>query len=308
MILGMSMANKLPGLVPCAEKQMAYEDRIALIEKSRQLVRELKKKTQISFRIGISAIAPLEEARVSYKEAVGALIMTTGSVAHVDDLPIGCTHEEIYPLDLEKKLFAEVKCGDAAHAVATAESYFDVIEERYGDYLMNIRLKVLEFVLYAEYLAYNSGGMTYEFRDRVDYLPVVMAAEDASFLRKWFADKIGEACRNIGTKAAEKSLGAVEAAKAYIRKNYSKDISLDEVSQEVNISPYYFSKIFKEEVGEGFVEYLTGLRMEKARELLTTTEYSMKEICSMVGYADPNYFSRIFKKNTGVTPTEYKQI
>lgn len=307
-ILGMSMANKLPGLVPCAEKQMAYEDRIALIDKSRQLVRELKKKTQISFRIGISAIAPLEEARVSYKEAVGALIMTTGSVAHVDDLPIGCTHEEIYPLDLEKKLFAEVKCGDAAHAVATAESYFDVIEERYGDYLMNIRLKVLEFVLYAEYLAYNSGGMTYEFRDRADYLPVVMAAEDASFLRKWFADKIGEACRNIGTKAAEKSLGAVEAAKAYIRKNYSKDISLDEVSQEVNISPYYFSKIFKEEVGEGFVEYLTGLRMEKARELLTTTEYSMKEICSMVGYADPNYFSRIFKKNTGVTPTEYKQI
>ena len=55
------------------------------------------------------------------------------------------------------------------------------------------------------------------------------------------------------------------------------------------------------------MEYLTGLRMDKAKELLTSTEYSMKEICSMVGYADPNYFSRIFKKNTGVTPTEYKQ-
>lgn len=306
-VLGMSMSNKLPGLVPCSEKQMSYEERIALIEKSRELVRELKKRTQIRFRIGISAIAPLEEARESYKEAVNALIMTTGSVAHVDDLPIGCTHEETYPLDLEKKLFTEVKNGDVAHATATAESYFDVIEERYGDYLMNIRLKVLEFVLYAEYLAYNSGGMTYEFRDRADYLPAVMGMEKTASLRKWFADKIGEACRNIGTKAAEKSLGAVEAAKAYIRSNYSKDISLDEVSQEVNISPYYFSKVFKEEVGEGFVEYLTGLRMDKAKELLTSTEYSMKEICSMVGYADPNYFSRIFKKNTGVTPTEYKQ-
>lgn len=306
-ILGMSMSNKLPGLVPCKEKQMAYEERIALIERSRELVRELKKRTQISFRIGISAIAPLEEARDSYKEAINALIMTTGSVAHVDDLPIGCAHEETYPLDLEKKLFAEVKNGEAAHAVATAESYFDVIEERYGDYLMNIRLKALEFVLYAEHLAYNSGGMRYEFRDRADYLPAVMEMTDSAALRKWFADKIGEACRSIGTKASEKSLGAVEAAKAYIRSNYSRDISLDEVSQAVNISPYYFSKIFKEDVGEGFVEYLTGLRMDKARELLNTTEHSMKEICSMVGYADPNYFSRIFKKNVGVTPTEYKQ-
>ena len=70
MILGMSMANKLPGLVPCEETQMSYEERIALIEKSRELVRELKRRTQISFRIGISAIAPLEEARVAYKEAI----------------------------------------------------------------------------------------------------------------------------------------------------------------------------------------------------------------------------------------------
>ena len=173
-ILGMSMANKLPGLVPCEETQMSYEERIALIEKSRELVRELKKRTQISFRIGISAIAPLEEAREAYKEATNALIMTNGSVAHVDDLPIGCAHEEAYPVDLEKKLFAEVKSGDAEHAVATAETYFDLIAQMHGDYLMNIRLKVLEFVLYAEYIAYNSGGMTYEFRDRADYLPTVM--------------------------------------------------------------------------------------------------------------------------------------
>ncbi len=307
-ILGMSMANKMPGLVPCEEKQMSYEERIALIEKSREIVRELKKRTNISFRIGISAVAPLEEAREAYKEAINALIMTTGSVAHVDDLPIGCAHEEAYPVDLEKKLFAEVRNGEADHAVATAETYFDLVAEQYGEYLMNIRLKVLEFVLYAENIAYNSGGMTYEFRDRADYLPTIMEMQELSDFRRWFADKIGEACRNVSTKASEKSLGAVETARAYIQNNYSRDISLDEVSQAVNISPYYFSKIFKEDVGEGFVEYLTKIRMDKAKELLTTTECSMKEICSMVGYADPNYFSRSFKKNVGVTPTEYKQL
>ena len=82
---------------------------------------------------------------------------------------------------------------------------------------------------------------------------------------------------------------------------------LDDVSRAVNISPYYFSKIFKENTGENFIEYLTNIRIDKAKELLGTTEYSMKEICSMVGYSDPNYFSRSFKKNVGVTPTEYKE-
>lgn len=307
-ILGTAMANKLAGMVPCREKQMAYDERISLIERSREIVRELRRRTQISFRIGISAIAPLEDARDSYKEAINALTMTTGSVAHVDDLPIGCDYEETYPIDLEKKLFAEVKNGDADHAVATAETYFDLVARLHGDYLMNIRLKVLEFVLFAEHYAYESGGMTYEFRSRADYLPAIMGMEDMDSIKQWFLDKIGTAGRNISTKASEKSLGAVEEAKAYIQNHYSRDISLDEVSQRVNISPYYFSKIFKEDVGEGFVEYLTKIRMDKAKELLTTTEYSMKEICSMVGYADPNYFSRSFKKNVGVTPTEYKQL
>ena len=79
------------------------------------------------------------------------------------------------------------------------------------------------------------------------------------------------------------------------------------MSREVNISPYYFSKLFKEETGENFIEYVTAARMERAKELLDSTDKSMKEICVEIGYADPNYFSRSFKKNIGVTPTEYKE-
>ena len=74
-------------------------------------------------------------------------------------------------------------------------------------------------------------------------------------------------------------------SKEYIRNNFNKDISLDEVSRVANISPYYFSKIFKEGTGQNFIEYLTGIRMEKAKELLSTTEYSMNkdDICKKTG-------------------------
>ncbi len=65
---------------------------------------------------------------------------------------------------------------------------------------MNMRLKVLEFVLYAEHLAYTSGGMTYEFRARADYLPTVMTLEDIPSLRGWFIEKITAATHNVSTK------------------------------------------------------------------------------------------------------------
>lgn len=149
--------------------------------------------------------------------------------------------------------------------------------------------------------------MTYQFGARADYLPVIMELPDIDGLKRWFVEKMAGACRNVATKREEKTSSVVEKAKQYIAGRYNKDMSLDDVSREVNISPYYFSKIFKEETGENFIEYLTSIRMEKAKTLLKDTEYSMKEICSLVGYSDPNYFSRSFKKNVGVTPTEYKE-
>ena len=68
-----------------------------------------------------------------------------------------------------------------------------------------------------------------------------------------------------------------------------------------------FSKLFKEATGENFIEYLTNIRIEKAKDLLLNSDIAMKELCSMCGYQDPNYFSRTFKKNVGLTPTEYKE-
>ena len=305
-IVGAVMANKIAVMVPCTQAVMDYNKRIELIEKSREIVRNLRKKTDSHFRIGIGSVKRMREVKNSYEEALAALIRTTGSVAHADDLPMCREYGGDYPIDLEKRLFEEVKNAEPNRAMMTAGEFFDWMTGRNPEDLMDIRLKVLEFTLRAEHIAGENGGMIYEFNARSDYLPTVMNAADMLTLKEWFVAKIGEACQNILYKASEKSIGLIKTAKDYILSNYSKDISLDDVSRQVNISPYYFSKIFKEETGEGFVEYLTRIRMEKAKELLATTEYSMKEICSMVGYADPNYFSRSFKKNVGVTPTEYK--
>lgn len=306
-IVGTVISNKIAVVVPYEHEKMEYNERIELIDKARELVRNLKKRTENSFRIGISGVKELGELRESYNEALHALVNTTSSVAHADDLPIRCEYGGNYPIHLEKRIFARVETGELEEAIEAGNEFFDWMVDNNPDNMMDIRLKSLEFVLWSERIAYESGGMTYQLDARQDYLPTVMSINDFNTLKKWFLDKISVACQNIMHKKSERSTSIIESAKEYIRLNYNKDISLDEISRRVNISPYYFSKIFKDDTKEGFVEYLTNVRIEKAKELLLESDYSMKEICSMVGYADPNYFSRSFKKNVGVTPTEYRE-
>ncbi len=94
----------------------------------------------------------------------------------------------------------------------------------------------------------------------------------------------------------------------FIDKHYPDEtISLDRVAREVNISPNYFSAMFSQEVGQTFVEYLTGKRISEAKRMLRQTDKRSSEIAFAVGYKDPHYFSFVFKKVSGCTPSEYRR-
>lgn len=306
-VMGNAMANKIAVLVPYGQKEMDYNERISLIERSRELVRRMRQHVDIRFRIGIGGVGRLDEMSRSYEDALRALSLETSSVVHSDDMQLHCAYDDDYPVELEKRLFEQVEQGDVNGAMVSARSFFSWMRENNSSDLMDIRLKVLEFVLWAEKLGFSKGGRVYHFSDRKDYLPEIMGKSDLTELENWFLNKITDVCQLIIGNQQNKAQGTIEQAVNYIRSNYQKDISLVDVSRQVNASPYYFSKIFKEATGENFIEYLTNLRMVKAKELLTQTDCSIKEICVKVGYSEPNYFSRSFKKNVGVTPTEYKE-
>lgn len=302
--VGSIMGNKIAVLVPFSKAGLEYGERVEIIEKARDLAHKLKSKTDITFRVGIGKVGPLEDMEASYRDAVKSLVITTNTVAHADDLPIGCAYSDNYPIDLEKKLFEEIEKGRTDSALSVASDYFEVLKDKD---IMDVRLKTLEFALRAEHISYESGGLTYNLSDRRDYLPTVNAMETIDEMLDWLKDRIVFACTNISKQCSDQFDDAISAAKAYIEENYVKNITLEDVSQAVNISSYYLSRVFKEGTGSNFIDYLTMLRIEKAKDLLSKTQYSMKEICVMSGYSDPNYFSKTFKKNVGVTPTEYRE-
>ena len=99
----------------------------------------------------------------------------------------------------------------------------------------------------------------------------------------------------------------IKEAVSYINEHYSDDeLSLNTLAARVNFSPNHLSAIFKQETGQPFIKYLTDFRMDAAKELLSSTSKKSNEIGVLVGYKDPHYFSYLFKKTQGVTPTQYR--
>jgi two-component system response regulator YesN len=306
-IIGAVMANKVIVMVPDQPDTIEYEERIQAISQARKLLHSLENQIDAKFRIGIGRASRIDELNQSYQEAYRALQEGEGRVVHVGDMPLRGEYEGEYPVDNEQLIFQLVIKGDQEGAREQASIFFDWMVDNYPDYMDSLRLKVLELIMRAEKDAFWNGGINYGFLYRKDYFSEVQNTGSFDELRSWWLNKITDITRHMANRKKTQSENIVSKATHYLEEHYRRDISLDEVSREVNINPYYFSKRFKEETGVNFIDYLTGIRIKKAKELLADPALSIKEICTMSGYSDPNYFSRIFKKVENITPSDYRE-
>ena len=99
----------------------------------------------------------------------------------------------------------------------------------------------------------------------------------------------------------------IKYLREYVENNYTFDISMQEVAEDLGYSDAYFSKLFKQYFNQNFTAYLTEYRIKKAKELLTDTNNSIKDISRMVGYEDSNYFAKIFKRIVGEIPSKFRE-
>lgn len=100
---------------------------------------------------------------------------------------------------------------------------------------------------------------------------------------------------------------AIRIVKRYIAEHYQEEISLSTAAYTVNISPVYLSRLFKKEEGINFLDYLNQYRIDVAKKLLQDVQYNVLEAAEMAGFKNTRYFSKIFKKNVGITPSEYRK-
>ncbi len=109
------------------------------------------------------------------------------------------------------------------------------------------------------------------------------------------------------SESQEEEEKTIHGLTRYIREHSAEDINLSVLGEKFFLNPQYISQLFKSEIGVGFLAYLTNIRMEKAKELLLTTDCSIGEISEKCGYGDFRVFTKVFKKNEGVTPSQYRR-
>ena len=130
---------------------------------------------------------------------------------------------------------------------------------------------------------------------------------DPDTLKKWLTDLSLSFHDKLTSARSRSTKSFVLRAEEYVRSNYAdEELSLDDICETLGVSNSYFSTIFKRETGKSFIGYLTDYRMDCASRLLLETNEKSYIIAKKVGYTDPNYFSYVFKRRFGVSPSKYR--
>ncbi|MEE1305756.1 MAG: AraC family transcriptional regulator [Agathobacter sp.] len=304
-VIGPIMGNQLVLYVPVDKAALTYEERVELITRYRGLRSKLEEKIELEFFFGISNVRHISESDLSYKEARRCVQRGSGHIVHAVDLH-AVAPERIYPHEFDDQFIQYGLQSDKIGIEEVIENIYHWFSGQEDIELGSIKMKLLRLLLRLEGKAIDMeilGGIN----DRgITNMEAVSGINNVEELFKWFKAESILLCDSIELEQRTSTDSVVERSISYIKGHYMDNLTLDEVSQLVDVSPYYFSKLFKQTTGETFIEYLTAFRMEKAKEFLSNKKYSIKEVCGMCGYNDPNYFSRIFKKYEGKTPSEFR--
>lgn len=270
---------------------------------ARQILSTVKKESSTNCFIGIGrACTSLEHVRQSYQDALVATIDSRPSLHysfHSDSLVSDTKVNSQHYLFKDKGFADLIRLGQWEKIRAELLGVLDVYEKKHAPILQSQQL-MLEALWgvsrIMNEIGIETGTPLYSIQT-TDYRQLRMET-----LR--LLEIMGHAfTKHISLLEAD----TVQQVKQYIKKHSHEDISLDSLAKKVGLSPIYISKLFKEKQGINYIDFLTECRIEKAKKLMSDTDTSIKEITFEVGYHDPNYFSKVFKKMTGISPKEYRK-
>ena len=217
----------------------------------------------------------------------------------------GATEQPSYPEDIEKLITRAIRFGDCDQVKTAAKTMFDKVARH------------LTSPKAWEHLSYHLLELSYSvltdlevFSDeRISFFEVsgeisnLTSAEDMRYFVTRNLLDIASLIRSMNTGPSI----AIRKAISYINDNYADRIALQDVAQYTCLSPNYLSQLFKQETGKSFLEYLTHCRVEAAKKLLVQSNLTISEIAFKLGYDMPSYFSEVFKRSEGFTPSQYRK-
>ena len=206
-----------------------------------------------------------------------------------------------------EKILKKVKMGEQEPLEeAIAEFTGQMAKTRMS--LQNYRILVMELI--AEIFRFGSNNqinMDEVFGNNSDLYNQALQLESTDALGAWLKENCMKMQRQVTNERQDTTKSFVTRAVEYVKEHYAdQELSIETICSYLNVSAAYFSTVFKKETGKTFINYLTDYRMEQAVDLLLTKDEKTYIIAEKVGYSDPNYFSYVFKKQFGMSPSKYK--
>lgn len=293
-------------------------------ELSKDLEEIMKNYSTIAYFGGIGQpVARLRELEESFREAERALAarftMELNRIISVEDIRMAQNVDTLD--DIEITSFGEIEKTRTMLEKFLNNGAEDEIDEFVDVYINELPEENLKSVLMRQYIIMDAYIVMMSFCEKIEGIEGEMQAQSEELKNSMKTIQTLEEIKNYIRMLLKKIIGVrdtisgrrysdiIEIAKDQIRKTYmsmSDEISLNTIAAEVGMSPSYFSSIFSKEMGKTFVEYLTEIRMDRAKELLMCSSMKTSEIGYEVGYKDPHYFSYIFKKTQNCTPKEFR--
>ncbi|MGG3311726.1 helix-turn-helix domain-containing protein [Paenibacillus sp. 2KB_20] len=295
------VGHQMALFIPLPPGQPGYSQRVNSLDWGARIKDLVEERFDLALSVGIGSIREgWDGMSRSYREAVRVCADDHDivSVRHYDDITQS-SGQAIISLNEEKKLLDALLRQDKLEASERFALFWERLVHSELHYFPRLRGEVIGLLLYLSRGAQSGEG--------AELIASLGALEDRESLRlgaQIWLDKLIDGLKEEKERSRSHVL---QRALLYIGQKYKEDISMEQSAEYVNLSPYYFSKLFKLHTGENFIDYVTRLRIEEAKRLIGEHRLSLKEICFEVGYNDPNYFSRVFKKTTGITPSEYRQ-
>lgn len=215
---------------------------------------------------------------------------------------------EINPQHMDRRIMKRfLRAGDAAEIPFFLQEYLNNIGDQVLRSSMLRQYIAMDVYFCVADFSVNELGLSKdELEEKVKFPAGEILASDQN-TQEYLSEIIHIALDLREDHSLSRYHDVMKDAIAYISEHYSdEELSLNTLAAQVNFSPNHLSSIFKQETGQPFIKYLTDYRMDMAKELLRRTSKKSNEIGIMVGYKDPHYFSYLFKKTQGVTPTQFR--
>jgi two-component system response regulator YesN len=302
--------NRIVVFFPIFSENPEYSE---IQEQIKKFYTSLSYNITAGIRAGVSSISSdKSKLQASYSEALSALNKASndGGIIFTDGITYSTEQNTLSRKastnEFKKQIINKLSSGDSNGVKSFLELFTsELISQKLA--IDKIKNAFFELIVTANN-ATREQNKTFT-SETFDNTFATMSTINDTKLIKEFAQKFLMECTQAvsSVKKAEEN-PIIKKVCAYVDENLSSDISLETAADFVGVSSFYLSKLFKEEKGETFINFISDKRLEKSRQLLSETSLSIKEITAEVGYNDQNYFSRIFKTKYGLSPKEYRKV